>query len=102
MAVVVSQSPGILAQDLFREKMIDREAMNMAMNDSFTPYEKASGLLSAVEVKINAHNGDKNLKKLCQVLSKYEIMEKLAAHMMEKYSKLVVMLAVCTCICTCM
>ena len=87
----VSECPGILANELFSKELISQDIVDRTQLTSLTPYEKASAVVSAVQAKVAASGRDKELKKLCKVMSKHENMKKISIQIMEKYRKFFVM-----------
>ena len=91
MADAVSESPERMAIQLFSKKLISRETLGKIQVASTAPYEKASCLLLAVQATISSSGSDKDLRKLCKILSKFPNTKQLSVQIMEKYGKFIVL-----------
>ena len=97
MADAISESPERMANELFSKKLISRDTLGKVQVASTPAYEKASSLLLAVQAKLSSSRSDKDLRKLCEIISKFANMKRLSSQIMEKYSKFVVLLDTCMC-----
>ena len=88
MADAISECPERMASELFSKKLISRDTLGKVQVASTTPYEKASSLLLALQATISSSGSDKDLRKLCKIMSKSVNMKRLSAQIMEKYGQL--------------
>ena len=88
LVTVVSESPGVIANELFSKKLISQDVVDKTQLPSLTAYDKASAVVSAVQARIDASGRDKELKILCKVMAKHENMKKLSTRIMENFRKL--------------
>ena len=91
MADAISESPERMAIQLFSKKLISRDTLGKAQVASTAPYDKASSLLLAVQATISSSGSDKDLRKLCKILSKFPNMKQLSSQIVEKYGKFIVL-----------
>ena len=96
MVDAIREYPETLTNELFSYRLINSKIMHSAVFTSFTPSQKGSLLVEGVCGEILASkNREKDFKKLCQVFSKHASTKELSSRMMEKYSTLNAMLALC-------
>ena len=91
MADAISESPERMAIQLFSKKLISKETLGKIQVASTAPYEKASSLLLAVQATISSSGSDKDLRKLCKIMSKFANIKQLSIQIMEKYGKFIVL-----------
>ena len=99
MADAISNSSERMANELFSISLISRDTLGKVRIASATTYDKATTLLLDVQAKMSSSESDKDLRKLCEIMSKFENMKQLSAQIMEKYSKFGMLLDTCTCMC---
>ena len=88
MADVLKECPEAVANDLYSNHLITRETVDKMLLPCFTPHQKATTLLMAVQPKIDECKSDKALKKLCGMLAKYPNMRKLSHLIIKTYGEL--------------
>ena len=88
MVDAISESPERMANELFSNKLISKDTLDKVRVATTLPYEKASSLVDAVQARISTSGNDKDLRKLCRIVSKFTNMKELSAKIMGKYGKL--------------
>ena len=88
MAEALKECPEVVANDLYSNHLIARETVDKMLLPCFTPHNRATTLLMALQTKIDEGRSDKALRKLCGILAKYPNMRKLSHLIIKRYGEL--------------
>ena len=76
-----------MANELYSKELIAKDTQDKAQIASVDGYNRATTLLSAVQVTLSSGGDDRNLKKLWKIMSEVQTMKELSAKMKDKYGK---------------